>query len=151
MLTAALLAVAEWVDELERVCKLWHRQTSISVRLRWALLKKSKAAEIREMLQHARTDLGHVVQLAHLSAHANSSSITSGNNIIPSVKTVFYLLLTLNPMITLATRQENLGSCRTLLYLHMFILQLSISYISTNTSDPTERYILELEVRASRP
>lgn len=91
------------------------------------------------MLQHAKTDLGRVVQLIHLSAHAISSSITSGNKIIPSVKVVFYLLLTPNSKITPAPRQEKPGSCRAL---HMFIIQLSISYISTNTSDPPSALFL---------
>lgn len=63
MLTAALL---ELVEELERACKLRHRQSRVQVRLRWALLKKTEAAEIMQMLQHAKMDLGHVVQLVHL-------------------------------------------------------------------------------------
>ena len=66
MLTAALLAVAERVEELERVSKLRHRQSSIQIRLRWALLEKAEALEIMQMLQQAKTDLGHVVQLLHL-------------------------------------------------------------------------------------
>ena len=66
MLAAALLAVAESVEELERVCKLRHCQFSVQGRLRWALLKKSEAAETMQRLQHAKIDLGHVVQLVYL-------------------------------------------------------------------------------------
>ncbi|MCJ1250306.1 Ankyrin-2 [Trapelia coarctata] len=77
MLTAALLAVAELVEELERVCKLRRCQSSVQARLRWALLKKSEATEIMQMLQHAKTDLGHVVQLVHLHIYFSRSASTS--------------------------------------------------------------------------
>ena len=63
MLEAALSAVNELLEELDRVCKLRLRQSSMQVRLRWALLKKSEAAQIMQMLHYAKMDLGLLIQL----------------------------------------------------------------------------------------
>ena len=66
MLEAAVLKVSESLKELVQTCQARSGKPGLQTRLRWALLRKSEATNISQLLRMALEDLSRVIQLLQL-------------------------------------------------------------------------------------
>ncbi|MCJ1383849.1 hypothetical protein MMC17_006963 [Xylographa soralifera] len=74
MLGQAVIGVQESIDVVVQTCQVCSGKLGLHIRLRWALLKKSEATKILQLLRSAMEDLSHVIQLLQLLLVYNGAS-----------------------------------------------------------------------------